>query len=371
MSVITTNTKNSISKVEALANAIGRSCRGGNLIPVAARHGVSVAELQTMMDLSMNCNHTARKNSNVFGFERTPEDRGTIPSIIEDMKLPFNANLNAHTNVRKNAVICGFVAVSMAMSELGQRVAYSPNQTHHLVVTSVVSVKQMGMIKMLYEIMQMGQFSNANVKLHAFMDERTRRDANAFLTPNANVHLWNNEETGWAELVERTRIERKSGSVTLTGYVSSVQSVLPYVMNYAVQYLSVIADANDIAQLGELSYAAAQANCIMETVPLSDPQANVLRLTNALVCEGETPYRTVSPPHYWLIGSFISWHTSVIRPMNLGGMCYDCRIAFMLASNMAAACGCANVDTSVELTEAWSAGFARTVSATDITDKDP
>jgi hypothetical protein len=43
--------------------------------------------------------------------------------------------------------------------------------------------------------------------------------------------------------------------------------------------------------------------------------------------------------------------------MNLGGMCCDCRLAFMIATSMMAVCGFVGMSPNMEVTEAWSESF--------------
>ena len=113
------------------------------------------------------------------------------------------------------------MTVVMAMSELVTRVDEMPVESHSLVVTEVESMKQLSMIKMLYEVMRMGPLKSREVTMHIVVDENTRRNAGTLLVPNLEITLW--AEAGIDEGMKHDNIKRwtSNSPVESEGMVAS------------------------------------------------------------------------------------------------------------------------------------------------------
>ena len=367
--MITTNTMTTFAKIQAIVDAMMKMSEDGVVLPEAMRDEVAVTELHTMMDMSLNCNHLPRRDTNTIGFERAPTDLCAIPSFIEDMKLPLNTSAHVQTKVRTNATICGFMTAAMAMSEFAMGCANASAKRCAIIVTDVSSMKQLSMTRMLFEILQMCMIRDAKATMNVIVDEDTKRNAERILSRNPNIVLWPKRQVHWLEIVEEIRNLDPRAETTLVAKPETIGDAITLVHNGAVKFISVVVDVFTIAQTRAVSEAAERADAIMEVPPFMDPNVPMLRLASARVPTGTKSYRIVHRPAHWLIHALVSWHTKVIRPMNLGGMCCDCRAAFMIASGMLAACGYPDMDPNKQTLEKWSERFAGTVNATDIVDR--
>jgi hypothetical protein len=367
--MITTNTMTAFAKIQAIVDAMMKMSEDGVTLPEAARDEVAVAELHTMMDMSVYCDHLPKRETNAIGFERAPRNICTIPSFIEDMKLPLNTSAHVQTRVRTNATICGFMTAVMAMSEFAIGCANASAGSYTIIVADVSSMKQLSMIKMLFEILQMCMIRDVKATMNVIVHEDMKRNAERILSRNTNIVLWPKRQAHWLEIVKEIRNLDPRAEATLVAEPETIGDTVTLMHNRAVRFISVAVDVSTIAQTRAVSDAAEQADAIMEVPPFMDPNVPTLRLASARVPAGTKSYRIVHRPAHWLIHALVSWHTKVIRPMNLGGMCCDCRVAFMIASGMLTACGYPDMDPSRQTLEEWSERFAGSVNATDIVDR--
>ena len=367
--MIATNTTTAFAKIQTIVDVMMKTDARGDALPQTMLDEVAIAELHTMVDMSLHCSHLPKKETNTIGFERSPADASAIPSFIEDMKLPLNTSAHAQVKVRANPTICGFMIAAMAMSEFVTRCAHASDRVHSLIITNVGSMKQLSMIKMLFEILQMDVIRNVKATMNIIVNGNMKRNAKRILSANPSVILWPNEQTHWLEVVEEIGRSNPHAETTLTGKLDAIGDVVTLLRAGVIKFVSVGVDVSTIAQARTISIAAEQTDSIMEVPPFMDPDAPVLRLASACVPANTRSRRIVHRPAYWSINALVSWHTKVVRPMNLGGMCCDCRIGFMIASAMLAACGYPNMDPNRRMVEEWSERFAAAVNATDIADR--
>jgi len=101
---------------------------------------------------------------------------------------------------------------------------------------------------------------------------------------------------------------------------------------------------------------------VQELIPGSDPDRNMVRITDAITCHptGKTRIMYRSNSHY--LGAFINSSTNMIRPMNLSGMCFDCRMVQMILSQISIVTQADAEHEDQTPNQDWSQSFAAIIT---------
>lgn len=75
----------------------------------------------------------------------------------------------------------------MYMIEVVTRIINRPNETYAIVCTNVMSITHLGIIKFIFEVMQMGPFKNRDMSMYVFVDDHMLRIATKVVVTNDNM----------------------------------------------------------------------------------------------------------------------------------------------------------------------------------------
>jgi hypothetical protein len=135
-------------------------------------------------------------------------------------------------------------------------------------------------------------------------------------------------------------------------------------------HLSVDLILDTLATSFMTSTLAATTGMVMEILPLTDISTPMVMMTTPIVSTSVAETRTLTRLESHLPTALVSMHTNTARPMNLGGMCYDCMLAYIVSSSImstttADADGHPHGDHPDRDDDEWTRSFAEKIT-TDI-----
>ncbi|KAK0888904.1 hypothetical protein LTR91_023581 [Friedmanniomyces endolithicus] len=321
---------------------------------------ILVEELQKMRKIGAECYHKPSRMRNRFGYERTPKDWTKIPTLVEDMNLCLNASGNWHTNLRQNPVLAMFMSNFSTMIEVAMRLESRPAIQYIILCDSVLSAKHMLLVMLVFQLLFKDSSQGHSVFMYMCVDEAKERIARR--SPIKSKHMILCRDTTWYTALGM--IESRYTNPSITVMINSDMSLEDIQSLFSNRDLFVcLTVCMDRVKYSHLLLAMiVERVMVQELIPGSDPDRNMVRITDAITCHptGKTRIMYRSNSHY--LGAFINSSTNMIRPMNLSGMCFDCRMVQMILSQISIVTQADAEHEDQTPNQDWSQSFAAIIT---------
>ncbi|KAK1807498.1 hypothetical protein LTR12_018156 [Friedmanniomyces endolithicus] len=329
-SAFTTDNKSLISKVEWFKSRMQSVYGSRDEQWTMELDQILVEELQKMRKIGAECYHKSGRMRNRFGYERTPKDWTKIPTLVEDMNLCLDTSGNWHTNLRQNPVLAMFMSNFSTMIEVAMRLESRPAILYIILCDSVLSAKHMLLVMLVFQLLFKDSNQGHSVFMYMCVDEAKERIARRSRIKSKHMILC--KDTTWYAALGM--IESRYTNPSITVMINSDMSLedIQSLFSNRDLFVCLTVCMNKVKYSHLLLAMMAERVMVQELVPGSDPDGNMVRITDAITCHptGKTRIMYRSNSHY--LAAFINSSTNMIRPMNLSGMCFDCRMVQMILS---------------------------------------
>lgn len=327
-----------------------------------------LAESFTMASISTKCNHTSSRYTSSVSYERVPTDMTKIVTQLDLMHMPMTTNTTTNTKARVNPVSSSISCIIATMVEFSERIENMQKSRHTIVVTDVMSVIHAAMIVFAFRSFYLSKNWHEGIGLVVLAREDTVIGMNRYIGSKDNVIV----TTSTDDTTEVFKILNTNEDVNVTVHTHSHQIVnmCLYPSSDINIIVNFVMSVKTIENERTLSLLCARMNGVVEAVPCSDPDLNVVRVSPALV-NGDVSRRSIR----LMNGNtsriaLMRWYNNMIRHMDLNGACIDCQIMFRIARPLALAMsdGDENENT-VRITDAIT-DFSARVSTKGMVDLD-
>ncbi|KAK5162694.1 uncharacterized protein LTR77_011247 [Saxophila tyrrhenica] len=355
-----TDSSSLMTKMKWFKNKVSNSYGSGKKQWSMELDELLTTELNKMKDISLDCHHRPSRTRNRFAYERVPSDWTKIPTLVEDMNVALNAPQNWYTSLRHNPVLAVFMSNVSTMIEVAMRLKTRPNIQHVIVCDCVMSVKHMLLIMVVFQLLFKDENENDSVFMHLCVDENQEKIARR--SPLKNKHVVMHRDMAWYAALGLVETRYRSVSVTMMMNEEMSMDNIESLFSTEDVFVSLTSSMDKINYSNALMDLVRSRSMVRELVPGSNPDTNTVRISDAIVnhnvSEGRLVYRARNA--YSIMPT--NTCTNMIRPMNLDGMCFDCRIVYMVANDIVLkTCG-QNKDQPEYAGEEWSRSFARTIT---------
>ncbi|KAI0467028.1 hypothetical protein F4859DRAFT_518450 [Xylaria cf. heliscus] len=325
MRIIGTDITTVYSRIKWFRDRVMIGFADNNLYTRSSVDALVLTELLTMIDESMRCNHTASRGRNRQGLSST------------------------NTSMRINEVMAEVTAAVMSdiMCLIDTAMMYEASGNSISVINiacfKVTSGRHMGTIKMIFEIFQAMIFIDSNVTLHIVTTTDLDLIMKNVLSPKTSIKTYTNVD--WSVVLNGDSIIETIGILTTK---STLVSMLVRINNPTVAHM--------------MTMMVKELSMVMEMSLVSDPNLSMVRLRNSIWNPNSRIYRTILMHTAENLVPMISSITHSIRPIDLGRMCYNCRMIWTLATfvMMTIEGGLADIGTEMDTT--WSESFATEIT---------
>ncbi len=355
-----TDNSSLVTKVEWFKHKMATSYKTETTHWTAALDQTLVTELMKMKDISTTCHHTPSRTRNRFAYERVPNDWTKIPTLIEDMNVALNATENWHTDLRHNPVLAAFMSNFSTMIEVAMRLEMRPNVQHVIVCDYVMSAKHMLLIMLVFELLFKGRNGNFGVFMHLCVNEGQERIARR--SPIKSKYVIVHRDMPWYAALSTAEITHMNSSITMMMNAEMSLNNIQSLLSNEDVFVCLTASMDKVNYSIALMEMIKVRNMVRELVPGSDSDSNMVRISDAITTHNTTKGKLVYGNKDMHPAEVINASTNMIRPMNLGGMCFDCRIVYMVASETMIRTHIQDEDEAEHNTEEWSQSFAMTIT---------
>lgn len=358
--VLPTNIETIGRKTEWFVSTVKDLITNNDTINIEHTDRLVAREMNNMVNESMQCDHRAKKERNRHVHERVPSDWSTIPTLIEDMKMSFGPCSNKDTYLRRNPVTSIIMSNTMALVEAYVRAVYTTGCRHEIIFDHFESMTHLGMIRVLFGIMQKTIAHDQTITLHACLSQDMYTLANSILVEDENMILHGDVDAyTLCQTIGETYPEN-----TTTMVLNSIVSIhdIEGMFRNAQLFVSLTVNLDTVSTMYKVCDLVLRHKLVMEPVLASDPKLNTVRLTNSIVVPQRYANRTIvrSAPEYTI--GMLSSYTNRIRPMNLHGMCFDCRMVYSIVDMMLSMTN-TRVETGYKSgDDEWTKSFARDIT---------
>lgn len=294
-----------------------------------------LTETLTMGYLSRRCDHTASSSSNTISYERTPKDSTKISTQLDVMNMEMTTNLAKNLKTRKNPVTSALICGIASMIELAERIKTTNEEQFTIIYTNLYSVTHAATIVFAFRNLRACYDWGSKVELILIVDPDTVAAMNAYIGSIENVKMNSTKDVIMEVFKILNHSDYRNTHVTVYTHLIEIAKMCNVAFNdlnvviNLVTTLKTLSDENVIKRLIE------ETNSIVEAVPCSDPDENVIRVTPSFLSTDPSKRKFKTTERIVSYYSRLKWFNNMIRHMNLDGVCYDCRIAYKVSSSIA------------------------------------
>ena len=226
-----------------------------------------------------------------------------------------------------------------------------------------MSMKHMKMIVVVFEVVNALLVPNSNMLMYMHVDASKIGVARHFLNVNERIILC--PDSTWYAMMHKVETEYPGASVTLMANLVESMGEWRSMVECNDMFLCATVSMETIEHTFGITELASSRGMVQELVVGSDPCKNMVRMVDRITLPhaGRTRLLFATPIEY--TNSFLGSLTNTVRPMNMHGMCFDCRMAHTVAKTMLVWVDVVRSDDIEHVNETWRKSFAETVT-TDV-----
>jgi pentose-5-phosphate-3-epimerase len=358
--VFVTDNKSVMSKVEWFKARIETMyTHQERTIPLYADR-IAVAELEKMMEISTACNHKPSRSRNSFGYERPPKDWTTIPTLAEEMNMCLNSMIGRRLILRHNLSLAMFMSNFSTLIEVAMRVETRPNVQHIIVCDHVVSNKHLVLIMLVFQLLFKDANKDHSAFLHICVDEAQEQISRR--SPIKSKYMILHRDRTWYAALGMAENRHPGASITMMMNSEMTLDGIENLLKDRDVFVCLTTSMSKVQYSSVVLSMIAERDMVQEMIPGSDPDMNLVRISDSIVCHPTGKTRILYRNKREYVSGFISTLTGSIRPMNLSGMCFDCRSIHTIASVLMPVIRPEEYSKYQISDEAWSQSFAATIT---------
>ena len=358
--IIVTDIESIPSKVQWFVNTLKTASENGIKIERSGIDPAALAELLTMMKKSRSCNHISNSNTNLYAHERVPTNWSEIPTAVEQMQLGFSAMVNVKMNLRMNDTICTLLSGIMCIIETAMAYEKGLNTNINIVYSNVNSGRHMGISKIVFDVLSEIVFDPKSVSIHLCLAENLYRIATTVLSKRRNVNVYKSMD--WHTMLSKIRsMDKICTVVVVLNEPSCPDEVIDLIKTKNV-LVSVNSYMCNPETTMSIATALRESNMVMEMALMANPYASMVRIRSAIWNTNSSMNRIMFRHPIEYTTGMVSALTNKIRPINLMRMCFDCRMAYMIAKALLSMMKDESPSTNDEESLDWAESFAETVT---------
>lgn len=291
-----------------------------------------ITELLTMMSVSKKCNHKSNTHKGSISHERVPSDVDKIATQIELMGTNATTNTTENMPTRVNAVTSAIISTIQTMVEFSHTIAFSHTDSHRLVISDVHSTLYAAVIVFAFRIMYLSNNWNSNVEMIVIAEPNTFTSMSVYVGPTDGVTMIKCTD----KVVDMYKILSSSRNVNLMvhTYTTEVARMFASTNSNTNANMCWITNLETYQSASVIDSVTSCMDVIAEAVSCSNPNANTIRISTVITHPDVFKNKVASGATYADWFTRLRWFNSMIRHMDVKGMCFDCRVAFTIASPM-------------------------------------
>lgn len=321
---------------------------------------IAIEELEKMKDISTICNHKPSRSRNSFGYERPPKDWTTIPTLVEEMNLCLNSVKGRSTVLRSNPSLAMFMSNFSTLIEVAMRLESRPSIQHIIVCDRMESNKHLVLVMLVFQLLFRDVNKDHSVFIHICVSEVQEKVARR--SPIKSKYMILQRDTAWYAALSLAENRHPGASITM---MMNSEMTLDGIENLFTDrniFVCLTTSMNKAQYSSVVLSMIAERGMVQELIPGSDPDINLVRISDSITCHPVGKTRVLYRNKREYVGGFTTTLTGSIRPMNLSGMCFDCRsIHTIVCSLIPLICPEDHKQEQVP-DEAWSESFAATIT---------
>lgn len=296
------------------------------------RDAAVMTEVFMMAAHSKNCNDTASENPGSISFERTPRNRLLIESRLGCMNMQMTTNTYRAKKTRKNPVTQAIIHAIMCLVDFSDMKKNETRDMHTIVFTDVLSVTHAAMIALIFRCFCLHFDWDPDVTMYLLVSGDTQIAMNVYVGSTMNVEIVTTSDP----VMDTSRIinEHGPGGMFIVTNEYRVMSMIWYGFTDLAPHVSIVMDMDTYENQCMVTDMCIHRDMVAEAMPISDPNMSTVRVSTAFM----TPdLSTRAYDHVTRDMSMIArmrWFNNMVRHMDIDSLCYDCWIAFRVASSV-------------------------------------
>jgi len=250
----------------------------------------------------------------------------------------------------------------MTLIEFGVRMEERPQYKHVLLCDIMTSTRQLIMCVSAFEILTVMMFPNVSATLHLCVHEGQYKEMFPIVSDISSVMMHKNSD--WSAVLADIKTQHQDEELILTMIMNNIESIAEFKSVICMQdvFLNITLSMTEFRIMHEVSTLIRERGMVREVVLCSDPSLNMVRITNGIVSQDQMRVRLTTAMPIEMTNGFMSMINNRIRPMDLNGMCFDCRMMSRIGTAILSRISTMNTIESEIETEDWSRSFAETVT---------
>jgi pentose-5-phosphate-3-epimerase len=358
--VFVTDNKSVMSKVEWFKTKIETLYAHEEVDMRLYADRIAVGELEKMRDISTSCNHKPSRSRNSFGYERPPKDWTKIPTLVEEMNLCLNSISGRNTTLRHNPSLAMFMSNFSTLIEVAMRLEARPNVQHIIVCDHMVSNKHLVLVMLVFQLLFRTANKEHSVFIHICVDAAQEQISRR--SPIKSKYMILHRDRPWYGALSMAESRHPGASMTVMMNSEMTLDGIENLFSDRDVFVCLTTPMNKVQYSTVVLAMIAERDMVQELIPGSDPNSNLVRISDSITCHPVGKTRTLYRNKREYVSGFVTTLTSSIRPMNLSGMCFDCRSIHTIVHSLMSVICPEDQDQNQAPNEAWSQSFAASIT---------
>ena len=291
-----------------------------------------LTEAFTMASISKNCCDTASANPGSVSFERTPRNRSMIESRLGCMSMEMTTTTYKAKKTRKNMVTQAIMHAIQCFVDISDIISNKVSHINAIVITNILSVTHAAMVTLVFRCMCLNFDWDPDMTLYLIVDEETMTAMKVYVGSKFNVELFPSSDK------VMTTFNIISKHINESMYViTHTQTIVDMVLNTnsnRTPYISTLMDMDTYAKENSVLDMYINKDMTIEAMPISDPDMVTVRIATLFTTDDMTTSSYEYLSENMSLIARMRWFNNMIRHMDVDSLCYDCWIAFRVASTI-------------------------------------
>ena len=303
--------------------------------------GAVITEIFLMSSLSARCNHLPDPRSSSVAYERVPKEMSKITTQLDLMNINMTTNTCSSVPTRKNGVTQSIVCAVLGLTEFALKIKSMKAQRSVLLITHPKSVTFGSMLIFVFRHFSLHYDWGTNVTMTMLMDQLSIEAMNAYSGVSVGVTLVPTTNTIISAQTTMNAYARNDTYAYIVTESITIANMCASMNEFVVSHPRLSMDvrcttyANTIQDSIAIMGVVDRVDGVMEGVVCSDPVTNAVTITSGFLSEDKSSYKQRNTITCASLFSRLRWFTSMVRHMNLGNNCLDCKVASMISRPLA------------------------------------